>query len=167
MVSIGLVLGAGGVGGGAFHAGALAAAGRRHRLGSAHGRPHRRDLGRGAHGGVAAGGLSAADHLARATDQPLSPEGRGAGGHRPGAAPPGRAVTRPRRTALGATCPQAPWLLGPAFLPAGRRPLRAWPWPGCCPPGALPTAPLGERRAGLHDRPLARAADLDRGLPHR
>src|SRR6478752_3905851 len=75
MISIGLVLGAGGVLGGAYHAGALAA------LAEVTGwDPRTADLivgtSAGAHtAATLRAGVSAADHLARATDQPLSDEG--------------------------------------------------------------------------------------------
>jgi NTE family protein len=75
MVSIGLVLGAGGVRGGAFHAGALAA------LAESTGwDPRTASLivgtSAGAHtAATLRAGVSAADHLARATDQALSDDG--------------------------------------------------------------------------------------------
>ncbi len=143
MVSVGLVLGAGGVRGGAFHAGALAA------LAEVTGwDPRSADLivgtSAGAHtAATLRAGLSAADHLARATDQPLSAEGASIT-----AAAPGR--LRPSAPAEAAAVPpwaylpQAPWLLGPAMLRPG-----ATRWgvaaAGMLPAGRLPTAPMGQR----------------------
>jgi NTE family protein len=148
MVSIGLVLGAGGVLGGAYHAGALAA------LAEATGwDPRSADLivGTSAGANTAAtlrGGVSAADHLARATDRPPSPEGQAltmAFPDRIVLPEPSEAAPRP----LWGCLPQAPWLVGPAFLRPGRA---RWgvAIAGLLPAGRLPTAVMGERVSSLH-----------------
>jgi NTE family protein len=148
MVSIGLVLGAGGVLGGAYHAGALAA------LDTAVGWDARTaDLivGTSAGANTAAslrGGLSAADHLARALDDPLSPAGTALTAGSPGRIrlpEPHEAGARPPWRSL----PQAPWLLGPAFLRPGRA---RWgvALAGLMPEGQLPTTVLGDRIRPLH-----------------
>jgi NTE family protein len=148
MVSIGLVLGAGGVLGGAYHAGAIAA------LADATGwDPRSADLivGTSAGANTAAslrGGLSAGDHLARATDRPPSPEGAALT-----SAFPDRVVL-PDAGEAGARLPwdylpQAPWLLGPAFLRPGRA---RWgvAVAGLLPAGRVPTGFLGDRVNALH-----------------
>jgi len=148
MVSIGLVLGAGGVLGGAYHAGALAG------LADATGwDPRTADLvvGTSAGANTAAslrGGLSAADHLARALDAPLSPEGERLLADSPGPLRlPESHEAEPR--APWDYLPQAPWLLGPAFLRPGRA---RWgvALAGLVPEGRLPTTVLGERVRPLH-----------------
>jgi NTE family protein len=148
MVSIGLVLGAGGVLGGAYHAGVLAA------LSEGTGwDPRTAELivGTSAGANTAAslrGGLSAADHLARATDQPLSPEGAALTAGFPGRLrlpQPHEAGRRPPWDYR----PQAPWLLGPAFLRPGR-PRWGVALAGLVPEGRLPTAVLGDRVRPLH-----------------
>ncbi|MGZ4695579.1 MAG: patatin-like phospholipase family protein [Acidimicrobiales bacterium] len=143
MVSIGLVLGAGGVRGGAFHAGALAA------LAETTGwdpRSAALTVGTSAGAHTAAtlrAGLSAADHLARATDRPLSAEGAALT-----AAAPGR-LRLPDPSEAGsappwACLPQAPWLLGPAMLRPG---ITRWgvAAAGMLPAGRLPTSAMGQR----------------------
>jgi NTE family protein len=152
-MSVGLVLGAGGVAGGAYHAGALAA------LAEVTGwDPRRADLvvGTSAGAGTAAGlraGLSAADLHARATGRPLTADGETLVGEDAGPrrhaelgnadAPEGSA--RP----VWAYLPEAPWLLGPAFLRAG--PTR---WgvalAGLVPEGRAPTTPIGDRVRAEH-----------------
>ncbi len=150
MVSIGLVLGAGGVVGRGVPRRALAA------LADATGwDPRTADLivGTSAGANTAAslrGGLSAADHLARATDRPLSPEGAG-----PARRPPRTGCAcpspRPRPRPPWGYLPQAPWLVAPAFLRPGPGPLGRGPGRAASPTGGLPTAFLGERvRAAAH-----------------
>jgi NTE family protein len=149
MSSIGVVLGAGGVIGGAFHAGVLAA------LTDTTGwDPRTADLivGTSAGANTAAalrGGLSSSDQFARATDRPLSPEGAALTAAAPGRlrVPDGPA---PSSTRLPwAYLPQAPWLLGPAFLRPG--PARyGVALAGLLPEGRLPTSPLGDRVRALH-----------------
>ncbi len=148
MVSIGLVLGAGGVGGGAFHGGALAA------LADATGwDPRTADLivGPSAGANTAAslrGGLSATDHFAVATDRPLSPEGAELTAGRPGRLRLAEPDPHDRRPPWG-YLPQAPWLLAPAFLRAG--PARyGVALAGLVPEGRASTAGLGERVRTLH-----------------
>ena len=143
MASIGLVLGAGGVRGGAFHAGALAA------LAEVTGwDPRSADLIVGTSAGAHTAatlrtGLSAADHLARATDQPLSAEGAAL----IAASPERLRLSDPSAAPGGppwAYLPQAPWLLGPAMLRPG---ITRWgvAVAGMLPAGRLPTAPMGQR----------------------
>ncbi len=119
--SIGLVLGAGGVAGAAYHAGMLAA------LAEVSGwDPRLADLivGTSAGAGTAASlraGLSAADHRARSTGGPLSPAGAELVGEESG--PPSLdhlSLPAPSWTeAVTRFVPQAPWLLGPALLRSG------------------------------------------------
>jgi NTE family protein len=149
MVSIGLVLGAGGVIGGAFHAGALAA------LADATGwDPRSADLivGTSAGANTAAslrGGLSAADQFAVATDRPLSPEGEALTVDRPGRLRMPEPDANDHRPPW-AYLPQAPWLVAPAFLRAG--PARyGVAVAGLVPEGRISTAFLGERVRALHD----------------
>jgi len=143
MVSIGLVLGAGGVRGGAFHAGALAA------LAEATGwDPRSADLVVGTSAGAHAAAMlradvSAADQLARATDQPLSADGAAITAVAP------ERLRLPDPTEAGgappwAYLPQAPWLVGPAFLRPG---VTRWgvALAGMLPAGRLPTSPMGQR----------------------
>jgi len=148
MISIGLVLGAGGVLGGAYHAGALAA------LADATAwDPRTADLivGTSAGANTAAslrGGLSAADHFARAVDQPMSDEGAELTRSIVGALrlpEPHEADPRPPWGYL----PQAPWLVGPAFLRPGRA---RWgvALAGMVPEGRLPTTVLGDQVRALH-----------------
>lgn len=149
MRSIALVLGAGGVIGGAYHAGALAA------LAEQTGWDARTaDLvvGTSAGAGVAASlrlGISAADHLRRAQDLPpddsmpdLDP------------ALPRERVTLPDHPGFGpldVLRPTAPLLLVSAFLAPG--PVRPGLLSGLLPRGRVPTAFLGDRvRAGFGDR---------------
>lgn len=143
MISIGLVLGAGGVRGGAFHAGALAA------LADVTGwDPRTADLivgtSAGAHtAATLRAGVSAPDHLARATDQPLSDEGAAITASAPERlrlADPSEAAGAPPWAYL----PQAPWLIAPATLRPG---VTRWgvAVAGLLPAGRLPTAPMGQR----------------------
>jgi NTE family protein len=144
--SIGLVLGAGGVAGAAYHAGALAA------LAETTGwDPRTADLVVGTSAGATTtaalrSGLSAEDVFARASGRPLSEAGHALVGQHTGPLSldehhlvhPGdhwsSAVTR--------FLPQAPWLLGPALLRAG--PSR---WgvalTGLVPPGRTSTGIIG------------------------
>ena len=154
-VSVGLVLGAGGVAGAAFHAGALAA------LAEATGwDPRTADLVVGTSAGASTAaslrsGLSAGDHLARATGRRLSAAGADLVGDDDGPfslddvdAPPGN----PWTAVTSRFVPAAPWLVGPALLRAG--PTR---WgvalAGLAPAGRRPTEPIGRRiRSGARGR---------------
>ncbi len=145
--TVGLVLGAGGVAGAAFHAGALAA------LVDATGwDPRRADLVVGTSAGASSAaslrsGLGAPDLLARATGQPLSEAGAALVGDFDGpfaldelaATSPG-----PWWDQVTRFVPAAPWLVGPALLRAG--PTR---WgvalAGLVPAGQVPTDPIGQR----------------------
>jgi NTE family protein len=144
---VGLVLGAGGAVGGAYHAGALAA------LADAIGwDPRTADLVVGTSAGAATAaslraGLSAADLCARVTGRPLSDEGeqlvgadRGPERHAELGDPTVELGQRP----LWSWLPEAPWLLGPALLRAG--PTR---WgvalAGVVPAGRVPTTAIGDR----------------------
>jgi NTE family protein len=147
MRSVGLVLGAGGAVGGAYHAGALAA------LADATGwDPRTASLIVGTSAGSASAaslrlGLSADDLCARVTGRTLSAEGAALVGADQG--PQRHAqLGEPRHPAgqrpLSSLLPQAPWLLGPALLRAG--PTR---WgvalAGLLPAGRTPTTPIGDR----------------------
>jgi NTE family protein len=153
MTSVGLVLGAGGVIGSAYHAGALAA------LADATGWDPRGAaliVGTSAGASTAASlraGLSAADQMARVAGRLLSEEGaalvgadQGPGRHAELGSPDGPA-TRPLLSYL----PQAPWLVGPALLRAG--PTR-WgvAMAGLVPAGRASAAPIGDRVRATHDR---------------
>lgn len=147
MTSIALVLGAGGVVGGAYHVGAVAA------LADATGWDARRaDLivGTSAGSGIAATlrvGFSPADHLARALDQKLSAEGEALG-----ALIPRERVQLPDRPGFDPFAllhPTAPWLALPAFLAPG--PVRPGLLAGMLPRGTVDTAPLGDRIRTLTD----------------
>lgn len=141
---IGLVLGAGGVTGGAFHAGVLSA------LHSGLGWDPRKTtvlVGTSA-GSIAAtslrAGLSAADLLARSEDLPLSPEGtrlmRNVGPPRP--PPPLRAATRGRRPAE----------IAAVLSRVATRPFSAPPWAmlsSLIPDGQMSTAMISDTVAGL------------------
>lgn len=141
---IGLVLGAGGVTGGAFHAGVLSA------LDSGLGWDPRTAtimVGTSA-GSIAAtslrAGLSAADLLARAEDRPLSPEGarlmRGVGPLR--SPPPLRAATRGRQPAEVAA----------VLARIATRPFSAPPWAllsSLIPEGQVSTTMISDIVAGL------------------
>jgi len=148
MVSIGLVLGAGGMVGGAFHAGALAA------LADTTGwDPRSADLivGTSAGANTAAslrGGLSATDQFAVATDRPLSPEGAALTSDRPGRLRMPEPDPQDRRPPWG-YLPQAPWLMAPAFLRPG--PARyGVALAGMVPEGRMSTEFLGQRVRALH-----------------
>jgi NTE family protein len=147
MRSVGLVLGAGGAVGGAYHAGALAA------LADATGwDPRHADLVVGTSAGAATAaslraGLSAADLCARVTGRSLSDEGaalvgedRGPQRHADLGDPQGEAGSRP----LWSLLPQAPWLVAPALLRAGTT---RWgvALAGLVPPGRTPTTAIGDR----------------------
>jgi NTE family protein len=143
-VTVGLVLGAGGVVGGAYQAGALAA------LSEASGWDARHAdviLGTSAGSITAAAlraGLSPADQFARTTDQALSDEGRRLIGHLPPIAElPGRPPF-PR----GLPMPASPQLAAIALLPPwNARPLAALA--GLLPAGSVPTSPIGDRVRAL------------------
>jgi NTE family protein len=140
MTSIGLVLGAGGVLGSAYHAGTLAA------LAEVTGwDPRRADLmlGTSAGSGTVAWlrlGFSAADLLARAEGAPMSAEGQRL------SAPVGTARAplppRPGFAPLNLLRPAAPWLVAPAFLAPG--PVRPGLLSGLLPRGRASTAVIGD-----------------------
>ena len=147
MRSVGLVLGAGGAVGAAYHAGALAA------LADATAwDPREAGLVVGTSAGAATAaslraGLSAADLCARVTGRPLSEEGArlvgddaGPQRHADLGEPQGATGPRP----IWSYLPQAPWLVGPALLRAG--PTR---WgvalAGLAPAGLAPTTAIGDR----------------------
>jgi NTE family protein len=153
VISVGLVLGAGGVVGGAYHAGALAA------LAETTGwDPRSSELVVGTSAGASTAaalrsGLSAPDVYARATGRELSPAGASLVGEDTGpvrhaelgnGAPPAGDGRPP-----WSWIPEAPWLLGPAFLRAG--PTR---WgvalAGLAPEGRAPTGPIGDRVRAEH-----------------
>lgn len=141
MTSIALVLGAGGIVGGAYEIGALAA------VAEVTGWDPRRAglvVGTSAGSGVAAlvrAGLGPADHFARAVGEPLSDEGQALigdlGALRPPADEGGPAPD-------GLPLPAAPWLVPLSLLP---------PWPmrvgvalaGLAPRGSRPTDAIGDR----------------------
>lgn len=144
MTTVGLVLGAGGLVGGAYHTGVLSA------LAEATGwDPRSADLVVGTSAGAATAaslraGLSVEDQRARMTGGSLSAEGSALVGSVPdpfhlGPEPDG-STTRPLLSHL----PQAPWLIGPAVLRPG--PIR---WgvalAGLVPAGRRSTSVLGER----------------------
>jgi NTE family protein len=148
MTSVALVLGAGGVIGGAYHAGALAA------IAEATGWDARRaDLivGTSAGSGVASSlrmGISPRDHLRRAQDlepddsmpdlDPALPRTRAALPDHPGFGP------------LDLLRPTAPFLFVSTFLAPG--PIRPGLLSGLLPRGRVPTTFLGDRvRAGIGD----------------
>lgn len=143
---IGLVLGAGGVAGGAFHAGVLAA------LAEATGwDPRRASVVVGTSAGSIAGaglraGLSAADMLARAEDRPLSPEG--ARLMRDVGVPPALSPLRPsRQTSL-------PAQLVTTLTRAATRPFAARPWAlmaSLLPEGSVSTEVISASVAALFD----------------
>ena len=140
MEAIGLVLGAGGVVGGAYHAGALAALAE-----AADWDARNAEVIVGTSAGSIAGaalraGLSGADQFARATSGKLSPEGvRLVGGLTPITEIPARPPF-PR----GLPLPASPQLAATALLPPWRaRPVAALA--GLLPAGSVPTAPIGDR----------------------
>jgi NTE family protein len=139
MATVGLVLGAGGVVGGAYHAGALAA------LAEAGWDARGADLIVGTSAGAISAaalraGLGPADQLARMTGTRLSPEGRAlVGAMAPVTELPARAPF-PR----GLPLPASPQLAATALLPPwNARPLAALA--GLLPAGLVPTAPIGDR----------------------
>src|SRR5581483_2078953 len=143
MTSVGLVLGAGGVVGGAYHAGALAEV--------AGWDARNADVIVGTSAGSIAGaalraGLSGPDQLARATNAPLSPEGERLVGHL------SPVVELPMRPPFprGLPLPASPQLAATALLPPwSARPLAALA--GLLPAGSVPTAPIGDRIRALFD----------------
>ncbi|MEY2435987.1 MAG: hypothetical protein QOF97_823 [Acidimicrobiaceae bacterium] len=145
-VTVGLVLGAGGVVGGAYQAGALAA------LAEATGWDARRAdviLGTSAGSITAAAlraGLSPADQFARTTNQAMSPEGHRLIGHLP---PIAKLPSRPPFP-RGLPMPASPQLAATALLPPwNARPLAALA--GLLPAGLVPTSPIGDRVRALFD----------------
>jgi NTE family protein len=146
MASVGLVLGAGGVVGGAYHAGALAA------LSESAGWDAREAeviVGTSA-GSIAAAalraGLSGPDQFARSTSAPLSPEGQMLVGH---LAPVLELPTRPPFP-RGLPLPASPQLAATALLPPwSARPFAALA--GLLPAGSVPTAPIGDRIRQMMD----------------
>jgi NTE family protein len=140
--TVGLVLGAGGVVGYAWHCGVLAAVERETGWDA---RTAAVVVGTSAGASVAAtlrAGLSAADHLARVTGEPLSPAGRllaARAAGRPGA-------DLPTRPAFGVRRPASPTLLARALLRPGVA------LAGAMPAGTAPTAAIGDRIRAVHDR---------------
>ena len=145
--TVGLVLGAGGVAGAAFHAGALAA------LADATGwDPRGADLVVGTSAGASTAaslrsGLAASDLLARATGRPLSEAGADLVGDFDGPFALDEVTASSAgswRDQINRFVPAAPWLVGPALLRAG--PTR---WgvalAGLVPAGQVPTDRIGER----------------------
>jgi NTE family protein len=148
MTAIGLVLGAGGAVGAAYHAGVLAA------LAEATGWDARTApviVGTSAGSGIAASlraGLSPADHLARALGQPLSPAGIALMHALP--AP----IELPTRPSAGGG------LRPPASLGALTGPLRhghltrpGVAFAGLVPRGTIPTDPMGDAVRTFHPQP--------------
>lgn len=141
---VGLVLGAGGLVGHAWHCGVVAAL---EREAGWDARSAAVVVGTSAGASVAAtlrAGLAPGDHLARATGRPLSPEGRALVA-KVATAPGGGLPTRP---SFGARRPASPAVLARALL---RRPgvvLAA-----AMPAGTVATTPLGDRIRALFDRP--------------
>lgn len=160
MASIGLVLGAGGVVGGAYHAGTLAALAE---VAGWDGRDAAVIVGTSA-GSIAASalraGLAPADHLARATGVALSLQGRRLidRGRADGRLTDGRltdgdvAGLRARTNLRRDSRPVAPRLLASALLPPwSTRPGTAVA--GLRPAGTVPTTALGDRVRELYDQP--------------
>lgn len=145
MTSIALVLGAGGVIGGAYDVGALAA------LAEVTGWDARTaDLivGTSAGSGVAASlriGLSPRDLARRAQDQPLSAAGRALVGR--AASERVRLPEHPGFSPLAFLQPTAPWLVVPTFLAPG--PIRPGLLAGLLPRGRVDPALLGDRIRAL------------------
>jgi NTE family protein len=148
VVAVGLVLGAGGAVGAAYHAGALAAL----EEGAAWDpRTATVVVGTSAGAGLAASlraGLSAADHLARATDTPLSDAGARLLAHLPA---PVDLPSRPLAP-IGVPRPASP---GMVLATALRREV---PRPGLAvaavlPRGGIATTPIGDAVRGLSPRP--------------
>ena len=143
--SIGLVLGAGGVVGAAYHAGVITA------LAESAGWDARRAaviVGTSAGSGIGAtvrAGFPPQDFLARATDQALSSEGAALiAGAPPVVGLPRRGPRRP-----GIPRPVAPWLLGSML----GWPPRVRPGPalaGLLPAGTVPTAVVGDRIRAIY-----------------
>ncbi len=148
MTSIGLVLGAGGVVGAAFHAGALAA------LADAAGWDARTAgllVGTSAGSGVSASlriGFSPADLHARAIGQPLSAEGQALGASI--AVGQVQIPAAPDFDPRSLLRPAAPQLTAAAFLAPG--PIRPGLLAGWLPRGTVSTAFLGERIRALADQ---------------
>jgi NTE family protein len=144
-VAVGLALGAGGVVGGAFHTGVLAA------LDEATGwdaRDAELIVGTSAGsimGAILRAGLSPADQFAHAVDRPLSHEGR---------------IIAARLTGMTdlPPRPRGGWVARPASPPMVAASLRS-PWPprpgkalaGMLPPGTISTEPIGARIRALFD----------------
>lgn len=146
MASVGLVLGAGGVVGGAYHAGALSALAE-----AADWDPRTSEIVVGTSAGSIAGaalraGLSGADQFARATSGALSPEGERLVGHM---APVTELPPRPPFP-RGLPLPASPQLAASALLPPWRaRPVAALA--GLLPAGSVPTAAIGDRIRSMFD----------------
>jgi NTE family protein len=146
MSSVGLVLGAGGVVGGAYHAGALAALSE---VANWDARDAEVIVGTSA-GSIAAAalraGLSGPDQFARSTNAPLSPEGQLLVGQ---LTPVLELPTRPPFP-RGLPLPASPQLAATALLPPwSARPLAALA--GLLPAGSVPTAPIGDRIRKMMD----------------
>jgi NTE family protein len=146
MTSVGLVLGAGGVVGGAYHAGALAA------LEEVTGwDPRRADVIAGTSAGsicaaALRAGLCTGDQFARSTSRELSPAGRALTGE-------AAVLELPPRPPFprGLPLPASPQLAATALLPPwSARPFAALA--GLLPAGKVDTAPIGDRIRQLFDR---------------
>jgi NTE family protein len=143
---VGLVLGAGGIVGGSYHAGALAALAE-----AADWDAREADIVVGTSAGSIAAaalraGLSGLDQFARATSGELSPEGVRLVGHM---AP---AIDIPARPPFprGLPLPASPQLAATALLPPWRaRPVAALA--GLLPAGSVPTAAIGDRIRSMFD----------------
>lgn len=150
---VGLVLGAGGVAGGAFHAGVLAAL-EEHTGWD----PRRAEVIVGTSAGSITGaslraGLSASDVLARAQDRPLSADGRRLLRRVPSIPQP-----PPLRAAREA---RAPADLAATLARAARRPLAARPWSvlaALLPEGSVSTAVISEGISALLAEPWPSAS---------
>lgn len=139
MSTVALVLGAGGIVGASWHAGALAA------LAEAGWDARRADLIVGTSAGAHTGatlrlGLSPADHFAHAVDEPLSDDGADLVGDDP----PERLRLPERPSLAHPPLPAAPWLVVRALLGPG--PVRpALAVAGCTPRGGHDPALVGDR----------------------
>jgi NTE family protein len=140
VASVGLVLGAGGVVGGAYHAGALAALAE-----AAEWDARDASVIVGTSAGAIAGaalraGLAGHDQFARATSGPLSSEGA----RLVGSLPPITELPARPPFPRGLPLPASPQLAATALLPPWRaRPVAALA--GLLPAGSVPTAPIGDR----------------------
>jgi NTE family protein len=135
---IGLVLGAGGVTGHAFHAGVLAALDDAIQWDARHAETIVGTSAGSIVGSLLRAGISARDLAARATDQPLSPEGARLVA-RSEAAVPGGMPIRPERAGRGLPRMAAPGLLARAALRPFWMTRPGVVLAGAMPPGRVPT----------------------------